>query len=123
MYKIEKKCKNILSLLRFMTFCFIFIQTLGWCGQKTQFSQYTAKILQISDFAKKQDSNPLPHGDVAAGIAKMFAKFLLQKLDFTSKNTIFAIIRTDFCKIPLALSQKSDSAKNFFSIFANFSVT
>jgi hypothetical protein len=42
--------------------------------KKHNFCNIQQKILQISDFAKKQDSNPLPHGDVAAGIAKMFAK-------------------------------------------------
>jgi hypothetical protein len=64
------------------------------------------QIPQISDFAKKQDLNPLPHGDVADDIAKMFAKFFSQKLDFASKNMIFAKIRLDFRKITQTLSQK-----------------
>jgi hypothetical protein len=51
---------------------------------------------------------------------EMFANFLLQKSDFASKNTIFAKIWLDFCKIPQTLSQKLDSAKNFFPIFAIF---
>jgi hypothetical protein len=70
-------------------------------SEKHDFCDTQQKILQISDFAKKQDSIPLPHGDVAACIAEM-------------------IIRLDFQEIPLALSQKSDSAKNFFQIFAIF---
>jgi hypothetical protein len=32
--------------------------------------------MQNSYFAKKRDLNPLPHGNVAADIAKMFANFL-----------------------------------------------
>jgi hypothetical protein len=43
-------------------------------SKNTIFTIYSKKIPQISDFAKKQDLNPLPHGDVAAGIAKIFAK-------------------------------------------------
>jgi hypothetical protein len=55
----------------------------NWCGQKTLFSRYTAKIiLQISEFPKKRDSNPLPHGDNAADIAKMLAKYFSLKSVF-----------------------------------------
>jgi hypothetical protein len=79
--------------------------------------QTQQKILQISDFPKKQDSNPLPHGDIVADIAKMFAIFL-QKSVFESKNTIFAKIQSDFPKIPHGLLQKLDSAKNFFPHFS-----
>jgi beta-galactosidase beta subunit len=32
------------------------------------------KIQQNSDFAQKRDLNPVPNGEVAADIAKMFAK-------------------------------------------------
>jgi hypothetical protein len=31
---------------------------------------------------KKRDSNPPPHGDIAADIAKMFAKIFSRKSDF-----------------------------------------
>jgi hypothetical protein len=65
-------------------------------SKNTIFGIYSEKFRKISDFAKKPYSNPLPHGDIAAGIAKMFAKKILRKLDFTLKNTIFAIIRLDF---------------------------
>jgi hypothetical protein len=91
--------------------------------EKHDFQAIQQKIPQISDFAKKQDSNPLPHGDIADDIAKMFAKIFSQKLDFALKNTIFAKIRLDFCKIPRTLSRKSDSAKNFFHDFRDFSAT
>jgi hypothetical protein len=43
--------------------------------EKHNFRNKQQKIMQISNFAKKRDSNPLPQGDVVAGIAKMFAKF------------------------------------------------
>jgi hypothetical protein len=45
----------------------------------------------------------------------------LQKLVFGSKNTIFAKIRSDIPVIRKSLLRKSDWAKNFFPIFANFS--
>jgi hypothetical protein len=57
--------------------------------EKHNFCAIQQKILQISDFTKKWDLNPLPHGDVADNIAKMFAKKNSQKSDFASKNTIF----------------------------------
>jgi hypothetical protein len=44
--------------------------------KKHDFCSIQQKIPQISDFPKKRDSNPLPHGDNAADIAKMFAIFL-----------------------------------------------
>jgi hypothetical protein len=46
-------------------------------AEKHDFRDIQRKILQISDFAKKRDSNPQPHGDTAADIAKMFAKNFL----------------------------------------------
>jgi hypothetical protein len=92
-------------------------------AEKHDFCGIQRKIPQLSDFAKKWDSNPPPHGGTAADIAKMFAKFFLQKSDFGSKNTIFAKIRSDFCEIPWTLSQKLDSTKNFFHDFCNFSAT
>jgi hypothetical protein len=58
--------------------------------EKHDFRTIQQKIPQISDFAKKRDLNPLPHGDIADNIAKMFAKIFLRKSDFASKNTIFA---------------------------------
>jgi hypothetical protein len=86
--------------------------------KKHDFLDIQQKIPQISDFAEKQDLNPPPHGDTAADIAKMFAKIVLRKSDFGSKNTIFVKIRSDFCKIPKTIlpkinisPQKSDSAK------------
>jgi hypothetical protein len=42
--------------------------------QKHDFCDIQRKIPQISNFAKKRDSNPLHHGDIAAGIAKIFEK-------------------------------------------------
>jgi hypothetical protein len=42
--------------------------------EKHNFCSIQQKNPQTSDFAKKQDSNPLPHGDVAMDIAKIFAK-------------------------------------------------
>jgi hypothetical protein len=89
-------------------------------AEKHDFCDIQQKILQISDFATKRDLNPPPHGDITADIAKMFAKKYSQKSDFGSKNTIFAIIRSYFHEIPRTVSQKSDSAKNFFLVFAIF---
>jgi hypothetical protein len=65
---------------------------------------------------------PTPWG-TAADIAKMFGKKFSRKLDFGSKNTIFAIIRSDFCEIPLTISQKIGFRKKLFHDFRNFSAT
>jgi hypothetical protein len=65
--------------------------------KKHDFRNIQQKILQISNFAKKRDLKPLPHGNVAAGIAKMFANFFLLKLDFALENANFRK-NTDFCK-------------------------
>jgi hypothetical protein len=43
-------------------------------AEKHDFRGIQQKIPQFSNFAKNWDSNPLPHGDVADNIAKMFAK-------------------------------------------------
>jgi hypothetical protein len=51
-------------------------------AKKHNFRGIQQKILQVSDFAKKRDLNPPPHGGTAADIAKMFAKFFLRKSDF-----------------------------------------
>jgi hypothetical protein len=51
-------------------------------AEKHDFRGIQRKIPQVSDFAKKQDSNPPPHADTAADIAKMFAKNFLRKSDF-----------------------------------------
>jgi hypothetical protein len=39
-------------------------------AEKHNFRSIQQKIPQKSDFAKKWDSNPLPHGEIAADIAK-----------------------------------------------------
>jgi hypothetical protein len=46
--------------------------------KKHNFRDIQQKIPKISDFAEKRDSNPPPHGDTAADIAKMFAKFFCE---------------------------------------------
>jgi hypothetical protein len=51
-------------------------------AEKHDFCGIQQKIPQVSDFDKKRDSNPPPHGGTAADIAKMFAKNFLRKLDF-----------------------------------------
>jgi hypothetical protein len=51
-------------------------------AEKHNFRGIQQKILQVSDFAKKRDLNPPPHGGTAADIAKMFAKIFLRKSDF-----------------------------------------
>jgi hypothetical protein len=45
-------------------------------AEKHDFRSIQQKIPQKSDFAKKWDSNPLPHGEIAADIAKTFAQNL-----------------------------------------------
>jgi hypothetical protein len=51
-------------------------------AEKHDFRDIQQKIPQYSDFAKKRDLNPPPHGGTAADIAKMFAKNFLRKSDF-----------------------------------------
>jgi hypothetical protein len=51
-------------------------------AEKHDFCGIQRKIPQVSDFAKIRDSNPPPHGDTAADVAKMFAKNFSQKSDF-----------------------------------------
>jgi hypothetical protein len=51
-------------------------------AEKHDFRGIQRKIPQVSDFAKKRDSNPPPNGGTAADIAKMFATKFLQKSDF-----------------------------------------
>jgi hypothetical protein len=51
-------------------------------AEKHNFRGIQQKIPQVSDFAKKWDSNPPPHGGTAADIAKMFAKIFSRKSDF-----------------------------------------
>jgi hypothetical protein len=48
--------------------------------KKHNFCSIQQKIPQISDFPKKRDLKPLLHGDNAADIAKMFAKYFFAKL-------------------------------------------
>jgi hypothetical protein len=74
-------------------------------GQKTRFLRSTAKkVCKILILQKKRDLNPVPNGEVAADIAKMF---FLRAL----KNTIFAKIRSAESKILYTLLQNSDSKK------------
>jgi hypothetical protein len=51
-------------------------------AKKHDFRGIQRKIPQVSDFAKKWDSNPPPHGDTAADIAKRFAQNFSRKSDF-----------------------------------------
>jgi hypothetical protein len=41
-------------------------------AEKHDFRGTQRKIPQKSDFAQKRDLNPIPHGKIAADIAKMF---------------------------------------------------
>jgi hypothetical protein len=100
-----------------------FTPSIWGVAEKHDFCGIQQKIPQLSDFAKKRDSNPPPHGGTAVDIAKIFAIKFSQKSDFGSKNMIFAKIQSDFCEIPPTVSQKSDSTKNFFHDFCNFSTT
>jgi hypothetical protein len=61
--------------------------------KKPNFRAIQQKIPQESDFVKKRDSNPVPQGEIAADIAKMFALIFSRKLVFATKNTIFEEIR------------------------------
>jgi hypothetical protein len=76
--------------------------------EKHNFFSIQQKILQISDFPKKWDSNPLPHGDIAADIVKI--GFLVKKHDFQKNPTGFP-----------QNSPKPVAKISFFPIFANFS--
>jgi hypothetical protein len=82
-------------------------------AEKHDFCGIQRKIPQVSDFAKKRDLNPPPHGGTAADIAKMFAKKIC-KNRISGRKTQFSQ------KIPQTKSRKSDSAKNFFSRFLQF---
>jgi hypothetical protein len=57
--------------------------------EKHDFCDIQQKIPQISNFAKKRDSNPLPHPHIAAGIAKMFAK-KIRKNQISHQKTRFS---------------------------------
>jgi hypothetical protein len=85
--------------------------------EKHDFRAIQRKIPQISDFAKKRDLNPLPHGDIADDIAKMFANFFLQKSDFC-KKLIFA--KTSFFAKNLNVLQKDQFISIFFVKNADF---
>jgi hypothetical protein len=54
-------------------------------AEKHNFRSIQRKIPQKSDFAKKWDSNPLPHGEIAVDIAKTFEQNLHRKSD-SAKN-------------------------------------
>jgi hypothetical protein len=62
---------------RYKNFVIILCRQHSFFGvvKKHDFCDIQQKILQISNFAKKRVLNPLPHGDVAASIAEMFANF------------------------------------------------
>jgi hypothetical protein len=66
-------------------------------AEKHDFCDIQQKIPQISDFDEKQDLNPPTPWGYCGGHCKNVCKFFLQKLDFGSKNTNFAKIRSDFC--------------------------
>jgi hypothetical protein len=99
---------------------FFYVFSHDGVAEKHDFRAIQREIPQISDFAKNQDSNPLPHGDVADDIAKMFVKIFLRKSDFVSKNTIFAIFRSDFCEICRTQSQKSENLEKLIFRFSRF---
>jgi beta-galactosidase beta subunit len=61
-------------------------------AEKHNFRGIQRKIPQKSDFVNNRDTNPFPHGETAADLAKMFAQFFLRKSVFATKNTIFAKI-------------------------------
>jgi hypothetical protein len=88
--------------------------------EKHDFCDIQQKIPQISDFAKKTGFEPPTPWGYSGRHCENVCKIFLQKSDFASKNTIFAKIRSDFCKIPRTLSRKLDSTKNFFHDFRNF---
>jgi hypothetical protein len=66
----------------------------GGVIKKHNFGDIQQKIPQISDFAKKRDSNPLPHGDIVADIAKMFSNFFFAKIGFR-------VEKHNFCNNPI----------------------
>jgi hypothetical protein len=57
--------------------------------KKHDFCSTQQKILQKSDFANNRDMNRFPHGETAAGLAKMFARIFLQKSIFRNKKLTF----------------------------------
>jgi hypothetical protein len=69
-----KQLDKVITLLK--TKCYFGV------AEKHDICGIQRKIPQVSDFAKKRDSNPAPHGDTVADIAKMFAKIFLRKSDF-----------------------------------------
>jgi hypothetical protein len=68
--------------------------------EKRDFRDIQRKIPQKSDISKKWDSNPVPHGEIAGDIAKIFAKIFCRKSVFATKNPIFAEIRSGVCEFP-----------------------
>jgi hypothetical protein len=90
--------------------------------KKHDFRGIQQKIPQNSDFAKKQDLNPVPNGEVAADIANMFAKKFAK--------IIFCIEKHNFCgnligKLQNSLhpTAKIGFHKKFYPIFAGISPT
>jgi hypothetical protein len=76
-------------------------------AEKHDFRSIQRKIPQSSDFANYRDMNPLPHGEAAADLAKMFAQIFLRKSVFGTKNTIFAKIRSGDREFPNNQKRKS----------------
>jgi hypothetical protein len=76
--------KNKAKICKILIITLVFEKNANFFGvaEKHDFCGIQQKILQVSDFAKKWDLNPPPHGGTAADIAKMFAKKFSQKLDF-----------------------------------------
>jgi hypothetical protein len=65
--------------------------------KKCDFCGIQQKILQNSDFAKKRDLIPVPNGEVAVDIEKMFA-ILFVKI-------IFCVEKQVFCENPIGRPQ------------------
>jgi hypothetical protein len=90
-------------------------------AEKHDFQGIQLKIPQISDFSKNWDSNPTSHGDTAADIAKMFAKFFFAKIGVWVKKTRFSQ-KSDriFAKFPGPYPKNRIPQKTFFTIFTIF---
>jgi hypothetical protein len=80
--------------------------------EKQDFCAIQQKILLISDFTKKWDANPLPHGDVVDNIAKMFANIFCKNWILRQKTRFLRKSDRIFVKFPGPFS--------FFPIFTIF---
>jgi hypothetical protein len=63
-------------------------------AEKPDFRAIKRKSSAESDFAKKRDSNPVPHGEVAADIAKTIAK-KIRKTPMTILSQVIPYIPGD----------------------------